>query len=49
MVRPSISADPYRVGALVVGAVNQKVANARRSHFSERDFHRHSSSAHAAA
>jgi hypothetical protein len=38
MVRPSVGADPYRVSARIVGAVNQKVANARRSHFSEREF-----------
>jgi hypothetical protein len=44
MVRPSVGADPYRVSALIVGAVNQKIMNARRSHFSERDFRRYSSS-----
>jgi hypothetical protein len=35
MVRPSICADPHRVSAPVVGAVNQQPANTHLTHFTE--------------
>jgi hypothetical protein len=40
MVRPSIRADPYRVRAPVVGAIDQEAANAGCTHFTEGDFRR---------
>src|SRR5258706_10579139 len=38
MVRASIGADPYRVGAMIVRAINQQAANAGCAHFPEGDF-----------
>jgi hypothetical protein len=38
MVWPSIGADPYCVRAMIVRAIDQEAANARRSHFAKGDF-----------
>jgi hypothetical protein len=38
VIWPSIPADCRRMAALVVGAIDQETANARRTHFGERNF-----------
>jgi hypothetical protein len=38
MIRPSIGALSYALATLVVGAIDQQVAHAGRSHFAECDF-----------